>query len=49
MNKIFEKQAAAVLDQLSNASGRAVDYLYATVVHKLGLTAPFFKVNTTPR
>lgn len=44
MSRYLEKQAYVLLERIANASGRTVDTAYASLVHKLGLTQPFFKV-----
>ena len=44
MSKNLEKQAFTLLERIANASGRTIDTAYASLVHKLGLTQPFFKV-----
>lgn len=46
MSKQLARKASALLDQLSNASGRTVDTLYASFIHKLGLSSPFFKASS---
>ena len=45
MNKVIERQANFLVDHIANSTGRTVDTLYASFVHKLGLTQPFFKVS----
>lgn len=44
MSRYLEKHAIALLERIANASGRTIDTTYASLVHKLGLTQPFFKV-----
>lgn len=46
MSKFLEKQAFVLLERIANASGRTIDTAYASLVHKLGLTEPFFKVGS---
>ena len=47
MSRHLEKPTLALLDYVTNSSGRTVDTLYATLIHKLGLTQPFFKVDSS--
>ncbi|CAL8468337.1 g7877 [Coccomyxa elongata] len=39
----LERHSASLVDILSNSTGRTLDTLYATFVHRIGLSQPFFK------
>ena len=46
MNKLVEKHAVALLEKISNASGRTVDTAYSSLLQRIGLMQPYFQVKT---
>lgn len=43
MRRSLEKQLLYLLERLSNSTGRSIDIAYASLIHRLGLSPPFFK------
>lgn len=43
MNKLVEKHAVALVERISNASGKTVDTAYSSLLQRLGLMQPYFQ------